>query len=170
MCIYVCVYIYNIYIHRERENVIEIDIENYVLKCFLFLFFYKHSKKFFGGGGERTDEMHLSVFHSVSNRAHGKRSRNCLFSGSVRFQLFFFFWHCMTFTLHDLTNFYVERVTVHRIKINDHSCFHNSWPNSKTNLRARGPPGVSGALRSLRILRIGRIGSADNKKDDAKKC
>ncbi len=29
----------------------------------------------------------------------------------------------------------------------------------KTNLRARGPPGVSGALRSLRILRIGRIGS-----------
>ncbi len=30
----------------------------------------------------------------------------------------------------------------------------------KTSLRARGPPGVSGALCSLRILRIGRIGSA----------
>ncbi len=29
----------------------------------------------------------------------------------------------------------------------------------KTSLRARGPPGVSGALSSLRILRIGRIGS-----------
>ncbi len=29
----------------------------------------------------------------------------------------------------------------------------------KTSLRARGPPAVSGALRSLRILRIGRIGS-----------
>ncbi len=29
----------------------------------------------------------------------------------------------------------------------------------KTSLRARGPPGVSGALCSLRILRIGRIGS-----------
>ncbi len=29
----------------------------------------------------------------------------------------------------------------------------------KTSLRARGPPGVSGALRSMRILRIGRIGS-----------
>ncbi len=29
----------------------------------------------------------------------------------------------------------------------------------KTSLRARGPPDVSGALRSLRILRIGRIGS-----------
>ncbi len=30
----------------------------------------------------------------------------------------------------------------------------------KTSLRARGPPGVSGGLRSVRILRIGRIGSA----------
>ncbi len=29
----------------------------------------------------------------------------------------------------------------------------------KTSLRARGPPGVSGALCSLRILHIGRIGS-----------
>ncbi len=29
----------------------------------------------------------------------------------------------------------------------------------KTSLIARGPPGVSGALRSVRILRIGRIGS-----------
>ncbi len=29
----------------------------------------------------------------------------------------------------------------------------------KTSLRARGPPGVSGALSSVRILRIGRIGS-----------
>ncbi len=29
----------------------------------------------------------------------------------------------------------------------------------KTSLRARGPPGVSGALSSLRILRIGSIGS-----------
>ncbi len=27
---------------------------------------------------------------------------------------------CTTFTLHDLTDFYVERVTAHRIKINDH--------------------------------------------------
>ncbi len=29
----------------------------------------------------------------------------------------------------------------------------------KISLRARGPPGISGALRSLRILRIERIGS-----------
>ncbi len=53
------------------------------------------------------------------------------------FQLFFFFFFfvrardCTTFTLNDLTDFYVESVTVHRIKINDHSCFHNCWPNSK---------------------------------------
>ncbi len=116
------------------------------------------------------DETHLSEFNSVSNHAHRKRSRNSLFCGSVCFQLIFFSQtrDCTTFTLHDLTDFYVERVTAHRIKINGHSCFHNSWPNSKTfnnikiktSLRERGPPGVSGALRSLRILRIGRIGSA----------
>ncbi len=35
-------------------------------------------------------------------------------------------------------------------------CFQN-WTKIKTYLRARGPPGVSGTLRSLRILRIGRI-------------
>ncbi len=40
---------------------------------------------------ERMDETYLSVFLSVSNRAHGKRSRNNLFRGSVRFQLVFFF-------------------------------------------------------------------------------
>ncbi len=52
----------------------------------------------------------------------------------------------MTFTLHDFTDFYVERVTAHRIKINGYSCFHNFW-------RAT-------VIRSLRILRVGRIGSA----------
>ncbi len=70
---------------------------------------------------------------------------------------------CTSFTLHDLADFYVASVTANRIKINYHSCFHNCCPNSKTetkiktSLRARGPPGVSGALRSLRILCIGRI-------------
>ncbi len=55
-----------------------------------------------GGGGvglgmvwdERMDETHLSVFHSVSNRAHRKRSRNSISSAvqylSVCFQLVFF--------------------------------------------------------------------------------
>ncbi len=32
---------------------------------------------------------------------------------------------CTTFTLHDLTDFYVKRITAHRIQINYHSCFHN---------------------------------------------
>ncbi len=41
----------------------------------------------------------------------------------------------MIFMLHDLADFYVERVTAHHIKINDHSCFHNPWPNSKTKLK-----------------------------------
>ncbi len=46
-----------------------------------------------GGGGsggvERMDETHLSVLHSLSNRAHWKCSRNSLFRGSVLFQLIF---------------------------------------------------------------------------------
>ncbi len=40
---------------------------------------------------------------------------------------------CTTFKLHDLADFYIESVTAHRITRNDHSCFHNRWPNSKTN-------------------------------------
>ncbi len=119
---------------------------------------------------ERMDETHLSVFHSISNRTCGKRSRDNNFSTAWQaFNSFSFFKvrarDCTTFTLHDLADFYIESVTAHRIKRNDHSCFHNRWPKSKTklklktSLRARGPPGVSGALRSLRILRIGRIGS-----------
>ncbi len=45
--------------------------------------------------------------------------------------------YCMIFALHDLTDLYVERVTAHRIKRNDHSCFHNLWPNSKTKLKLK---------------------------------
>ncbi len=41
----------------------------------------------------------------------------------------------MIFTLYDLTGVYIERVTAHRIKINDHSCFNNLWPNTKTKLK-----------------------------------
>ncbi len=46
-----------------------------------------------GGGGMRMDETHLSVFHSVSNRARGERSRNSISSAariSSRFFLLFF--------------------------------------------------------------------------------
>ncbi len=69
------------------------------------------------------NETHLSVFHSVSERAHGKRSRNSVSSaGSLCFQFFFLSQarDFTTFTLHDLTHFYVERAT-----INYHSCFHS---------------------------------------------
>ncbi len=69
------------------------------------------------------DETHLSVFHSVSNCARGKCSRNSIFSSaryklSTRFCFVLFFFRflepwskdCMTFTLHDLTDSYIERV------------------------------------------------------------
>ncbi len=70
---------------------------------------------------------------------------------------FFFFSQtrdCKTFTLHDLTDFYVERVTAHRIKRNYHSCFLNSWPNSKTKLKLKhlweqGGPWCFGGPRQL---------------------
>ncbi len=95
-----------------------------------------------GGGGERMDETHLSVFDSVSNRAHGKHLRNSIsFAARYTFNSFFFFFvrarDCTTFTLHDLPDFYVESVTAHHIKINDHSCFHSRWPNSKTKLKLK---------------------------------
>ncbi len=79
------------------------------------------------------DETHLSVFHSVSNRARGRRSRNSI---SSRYVFFFFLQtrDCTTFTLQD---FYIESVKAHRIKINDHSCFHNSWQNSKSKLKLK---------------------------------
>ncbi len=44
---------------------------------------------------------------------------------------------CLTFMLHDLADVYVESVTAHRIKRNDHSCFHSRWPNSKTKLKLK---------------------------------
>ncbi len=43
----------------------------------------------------------------------------------------------MTFTLQDLTNLYVDRMAAHRIKRNDHSCFHNCLPSSKTKLQLK---------------------------------
>ncbi len=44
-----------------------------------------------GGGGGGMDETHLSVFHSVSNRARGRRSRNSI-SSRYAFNLFFCFF------------------------------------------------------------------------------
>ncbi len=93
---------------------------------------------FWGGGGgvcERMDATHLSVFHSVSNHARSSSLpwRRTL---STRF-LFSRARVCTIFTLRSLTDFYVERVTAHRIKRYDHSCFHNLWPNYKTKLKLK---------------------------------
>ncbi len=78
------------------------------------------------------------VFHFVSNRARGRRSRNSI-SSRYAFNSFFFFFFfqtrdCTTFTLQDV---YIESMTAHCIRINDHSCIHNSWPNSKTKLKLK---------------------------------
>ncbi len=74
------------------------------------------------------------MFHSVSNRAHRKRLRNSISSAAwyARY-IFFLVSSKRLYDIHVtwLTDFYVERVTAHRIKIDD-SCFHNRWPNSKT--------------------------------------
>ncbi len=66
---------------------------------------------------------------------------------------------CTIFTLHSLTDFYVERVTAHRIIRYDHSCFHNLWPNSKTKLKLKHlweQGGVSG-YSAYREDRLGVI-------------
>ncbi len=63
-----------------------------------------------------------------------------LFRGSVHVKLGLFFSqarYCTMFTLHNFTDFYVERVTAHCIKINDHSCFHTLWQNSKIKLKLK---------------------------------
>ncbi len=74
---------------------------------------------------------HLSV-SALAESAH-------LFRGSICFQLVFFSRarDYTIFTLHSLTDFYVERVTAYCIKIDTHSCFHNLWPNSKTKLKLK---------------------------------
>ncbi len=58
------------------------------------------------------DETHLSMFHSVSSAARMLSTRFFFFFSQTR--------DCTTFTLYDLTDFYIERVTAHRIKINYH--------------------------------------------------
>ncbi len=110
-----------------------------------------------------------NAFVCVSLRLESLSWQALISSGSVCFQLVYFFSQardCMIFTLHSLTNFYVERVTAQRIKnicsfmFSELLAKPQNETKIKTYLGARWPPGVSGALRSLRILHIGRIGSA----------
>ncbi len=73
---------------------------------------------------------HLSVFHSKrSSLPHLRMLSTNYFFSRAR--------DCTIFTLHSLTDFYIERVTAHLIKIYDYSCFHNLWPNSKTKLKLK---------------------------------
>ncbi len=128
------------------------------------------------------NETHLSVFHSkltestretVSLPWLAMLSTNFFPSRLRDFTIF---------TLPDLTDFYVERVTVPHYN----KCGYLWWLlngtihvfiaagqiqnetqislSFKISLRARGPPGVLGDLRSLQILHIGRIGSDDTLK------
>ncbi len=79
------------------------------------------------------NETHLSVFHYVSNHARRKRSRN---TARYAFNSVCSSWarDFTTFTLHDLTDFYVERATApHFNKLA--FMFHSRWPNSETKLK-----------------------------------
>ncbi len=69
-----------------------------------------------GGCDERIDVTHLSVFHSVSKR-ESARETDLPRLGMLSTQ--FFLSRARdgtTFMLHDLNDFYVERVTAHCIK------------------------------------------------------
>ncbi len=90
-----------------------------------------------GGGVWLRWKNGCNAFVCVSLRLES-RSRKALIS-SVRFQLILFSRarDCTIFTLHNLTDFYVERVTAHHIKRNYYSCFHHFWPNSKTKLKLK---------------------------------
>ncbi len=77
-----------------------------------------------GGGGGVMNETHLSVFYTVSNRACRKRSTNSV-SSAARYAFNSLFYSrardFTTFTLHDLTDFYIERrqhrITIHIIHV-----------------------------------------------------
>ncbi len=70
-------------------------------------------------GDERIDETHLSTFHSISNSAQEKCSKNSI-SSPVRFVLFIFHARdCTVFTLHNLTEFLHREGTANHIKINE---------------------------------------------------
>ncbi len=90
------------------------------------------------GGYKRIDERICPCFSNLAESARETVSVPWLGTlSTVFFCLEPWSKDCMTFTLHDLTDFYVERVTAYCIKINYHSCFHNRFLNSKTKLKLK---------------------------------
>ncbi len=92
-----------------------------------------------GGGGVGVEKWmkHICPCFTPSRIALAEGARETVsLRGTLSTHYFFFFQtrDCTTFTLQD---FYIESVTAHRIKINNHSCFHNSWPNSKSKLKLK---------------------------------
>ncbi len=68
---------------------------------------------------ERMDETYafVRVSFRLESRSRKALEKQCLFCGSVCFQLIFLSQasNCTTSTLHEFTNFYVERVTAHAL-------------------------------------------------------
>ncbi len=91
-----------------------------------------------GGGGVEEWIKRICPCFTPSRIALAEGARETVsLRGRLSTRFFCFFSQtrdCTTFTLQDS---YIESVTAHRIKRNDHSCFHNSWPNSKTKLKLK---------------------------------
>ncbi len=94
-----------------------------------------------GGGGALRNGWNafVRVTLCLESRSRKALEKQSLFAVCFQLVFFFFFFFfqtrdCTTSTLQD---FYIESVTAHRIKRNDLSCFHNSWPNSKSKLKLK---------------------------------
>ncbi len=123
-----------------------------------------------GGGGWGVEEWmkHICPCFSLSRIALAEGAREAVSlrgTLSTRFFFFFFFKNKRLYDIHVTRFLHRERDSApHSNKLSfmfsqQLAKFQNET-KIKTSLRARGPPGVSGALCSLRILHIGRIGSA----------
>ncbi len=89
-----------------------------------------------GGGGVEEWMKRICPCYTPSRIALAEGARETVSLRGTLSTRFFFSQtrDCTTFTLQD---FYIESVTAHSIKINDHSCFHNSWPNSKNETKIK---------------------------------
>ncbi len=96
----------------NHSGVIVSNIEN-IIRLF-FVFWKLHSKSTWLKNRVVMNETHLSVFHSVSNRARGKHSRNL--PRLAMLSTHFFSLEQETSSLHDLTDYYVERATAPHYK------------------------------------------------------